>query len=73
MKEDEVWMERIPPYSPELNANEQVWKYLKALFKNNCARNLKELESNVKYAMNIIEECPELFRSFFKHPEVCYC
>lgn len=60
-----------PPYSPELNADEQVWNHLKAvLLKNVCAHNLKELESNVKYAMELIEESPELIRSFFRHPEV---
>lgn len=73
MQDDEVWLERIPPYSPELNADEQVWNHLKTvLLKNTCAHNLKELESNVKYAMEIIEESPELIRSFFKHPEVGY-
>jgi transposase len=73
LRDDEVWLERIPPYSPELNADEQVWKHLKAvLLKNTCAHNLKELESNVKYAMEIIEESSELICSFFKHPEVGY-
>lgn len=73
MQDDEVWLERIPPYSPELNADEQVWNHLKAvLLKNTCAHNLKELESYIKYAMGIIEESPELICSFFKHPEVAY-
>jgi transposase len=73
LKGEKVWLERFPPYSPELNADEQVWNYLKAvLLKNTCAHNLKELESNVKYAMGIIEESPELIRSFFKHPDVGY-
>jgi transposase len=26
MQDNEIWLERIPPYSPELNADEQVWK-----------------------------------------------
>jgi transposase len=73
MKKKEIWLVRIPPYSPELNADEQVWNHLKAvLLKNTCAHNLNELESNIKYAMEIIEESPELIRSFFRHPEVGY-
>jgi transposase len=73
LQDEEVWLERIPPYSPELNADEQVWYHLKTVaLKNTCAHNLKELESNVKYAMGGIEENLELIRSFFKHPEVGY-
>jgi transposase len=73
LQDGEVWLERIPPYSPELNADEQVWYHLKAVaLKNTCAHNLKELESNVKYAMKGIEENLELIQSFFKHPEVGY-
>jgi transposase len=71
MKENEIWLERIPPYSPELNADEQVWNHLKAvLLKNTCAHNLKELESHIKYAMGIIEESPELIHSFCGCPQI---
>lgn len=73
LKNEEVWLERIPPYSPELNADEQVWNHLKVVsLKNTCAHNLKELESNVRFAMGELEENPELIRSFFKHPKVGY-
>jgi transposase len=73
LKNEEVWLERIPPYSPELNADEQVWNHLKVVsLKNTCAHNLKELESNVRFAMGGLEENPELIRSFFKHPKVGY-
>jgi transposase len=73
LKNEEVWLERIPPYSPELNADEQVWNHLKVVsLKNTCAHNLKELESNVRFAMGGLEENPELIQSFFKHPKVGY-
>lgn len=73
LKDKELWLERIPPYSPELNADEQVWNYLKSvLLKNSSAHNLKELESNIDYAMEIIEESPKLISSFFEHPAVGY-
>lgn len=68
-----VWLERIPPYSPELNADEQVWNYLKSvILKNVSVKNLQELKPIVKDAMTIIQNSSELIRSFFKHPSVGY-
>lgn len=31
---DNIYLLRIPPYTPELNPCEQVWKYIKARYKN---------------------------------------
>ena len=33
----------IPPYSPELNPCEQIWKYIKQRFKNQIFRDIPEL------------------------------
>ncbi len=66
-----VWLERIPPYSPELNADEQVWNYLKSVqLKNVSANNLTELEDSVCQAMTTLENNTAVIRSFFKHPDV---
>jgi len=35
---------RIPPYSPELNPCEQVWKYIKDRFKNIAFENIENLK-----------------------------
>lgn len=34
----------IPPYSPELNPSEQVWKYIKDRFKNRTFKTLNQLK-----------------------------
>lgn len=41
---DNIYLLRIPPYTPELNPCEQIWKYIKDRFKNNVFKNLKELK-----------------------------
>lgn len=33
----------IPPYSPELNPCEQVWKYIKSRYKNKVFKNMEDL------------------------------
>ncbi len=35
----------IPPYSPELNACERMWHYIKSKFKNKVMANMEELKS----------------------------
>lgn len=42
---DNICLVRIPPYSPELNPCEQVWKYIKQRYKNrqfHCMEKLRE-------------------------------
>ena len=34
----------IPPYSPELNPCEQIWKYIKTRFKNQVFDNIQDLK-----------------------------
>ncbi len=38
----------IPPYTPELNACEQIWKYIKDCFKNRSFDSLEHLKQWVK-------------------------
>lgn len=60
-----------PKYSPELNADEQVWSYLKATkLKNTCNRNIKELKTKIIDAMKELKANPKLIRQFFKHPDL---
>lgn len=35
---------RIPPYSPELNASEKIWAYIKQFYKNKVFENLDNLK-----------------------------
>ena len=68
-----VWLEKLPPYSPELNPAEQVWAYLKnVLLKNDVSKTLAELKQKVVKAMEIIKNDKELIQSFFRHPNTYF-
>jgi len=57
---------RLPSYSPELNPDEHVWKYLKAYqLRSHQARNTKELKKLVKRKMQSIQRKRGLITSFF--------
>lgn len=63
-----------PAYSPELNADEQVWQWLKNVaLKNACLLNFKELKTRVLEQINRLAETPALLKNFFLHPDLdCY-
>jgi len=41
---DNIYLLRIPPYTPELNPCEQIWQYIKNRFKNQRFESMKELK-----------------------------
>ena len=60
-----------PTYSPELNADEQVWSQLKCVsLKNTCYRNVKELKPKLIEEMDKLKKNQELIKEFFHHSEV---
>lgn len=62
-----------PHYSPELNADEQVWHHLKGCkLKNTCNQNVKELQEKIVQAMEEMKEKRSLISAFFQHPELGY-
>ena len=46
----------IPPYSPELNPAEQVWKYIKQRYKNQIFPDLKNLKKWLHDMVNSMSE-----------------
>lgn len=69
----EVWLSRIPPYSPELNPAEQVWNYMKnVLLKNICCKTVKELKIKVIEAFEVIKKDKALIQTFFCHKAVAF-
>lgn len=42
----------IPPYSPELNPCEQIWKYIKQRYKNQLFKNMEELKAWLHKTVN---------------------
>ena len=68
---DDLWLVKIPKYSPELNADELVWNYLKNVeLKNVCCKGILELRARTIIALESIKEKAEIIKSFFKHPKV---
>jgi len=56
----------LPKYSPDLNPDEDVWKYLKNVkLKAHQARNKKEFKPLVLSKMHSIQKKPNLIKSFF--------
>ena len=56
----------LPTYSPDLNPDEDVWKYLKNVkLKAHQARNKKEFKPLVLSKMHSIQRKPNLIKSFF--------
>lgn len=61
-----IHIERLPPYSPELNPDEGVWEYLKCvLLKNVCCQNMKVLGQKLRKAIRILRRRRTVITSFF--------
>ena len=60
-------VERIPPYSPELNPDELVWRSLKYTELGNvCCRTLKHLKKELRQAIARLRKKTNVLRSFFR-------
>ena len=56
----------LPTYSPDLNPDEEVWKYLKNVkLEAHQARNKKEFRPLIRSKMQSMQKKPNLIRSFF--------
>ncbi len=66
-------LEFLPPYSPELNPDEWLWRYLKHVELANFApRDLAELKVALRGAVQRIRMRPKLMRSFLKASELSF-
>jgi len=63
----------LPPYSPELNPDEQVWSHLKHhRLGKMIIKTKEEMETKIKSALRSIQRTTSLVMSFFRHKECCY-
>ncbi|MGH9566375.1 MAG: IS630 family transposase [Candidatus Angelobacter sp.] len=63
----------LPPYSPELNPDEWVWKNVKHdNIGRMAARTVEELKGGIEKAINRLHSMPELIRGFFADPDLAY-
>ena len=65
-------MEFLPPYSPELNPDEQVWNYAKREVGKRIIRSKEEMEKVILSVMSTIQKNAQLIRSFFRMPDTEY-
>jgi len=71
-QQGQVMMAFLPPYSPALNPDEQVWNHAKADAGKRPIRSKNEMERVILAAMPSIKEKAELVKSFFRLPETRY-
>ena len=66
-------LEYLPPYSPQLNPDEWVWRYLKHVELANFApMNLGELKVALRGAVQRIRMRPRLMRSFLEASDLSF-
>jgi putative transposase len=70
---DRLSVEHLPPYSPELNPDEWVWRYLKHVELANLAPlNLHELKVALRSAVQRVRMRPHLMRSFLHASDLSF-
>lgn len=61
-----VWLEALPPYAPDLNPVEWLWRHLKHVeMRNLVCRDLEELHQEFHLAVGRIRQKPHLVQAFF--------
>lgn len=61
-----IHLEALPPYAPDLNPDEGVWRYTKCVeLRNVCCLNLDDLRVHVRNVFGRLRQRPSLIRSFF--------
>lgn len=59
----------LPPYSPQLNPDEQVWKNVKERVAKQGPHDKYELRVMIRKALERLQQMPQIVRGFFAHPE----
>jgi len=62
----------LPPYAPQLNADEVVWAHVKRHVANKLVQSKQEMKQMAMAALRRIQKLPELVKSFFRQPECRY-
>ena len=62
----------IPPYSPELNPDEQVWNHLKQRLAKIMIPNKKTMQQKIQNIMQSIQKKKGMVQSYFKLDDTRY-
>ncbi len=66
---ERLWLEQLPPYAPELNPVEGVWRYLQRVrLRNVCCRTLSELRYELRLAIANLRHKAQVLASL---PTLC--
>jgi len=70
---DNIVIEVLPPYSPELNPAEALWKYVRTHYTHNQAwESLADVDASLAAAFAALESLPETVRSFSLYSWLVY-
>jgi len=70
--EDHIELVFLPPYSPELNPDELVWKHVKQKVAKRTAKSKEELTMAVDRALRSLQKMPHIVAGFFHTPTCSY-
>jgi len=62
----------LPGYAPDLNPDEHVWSYVKALFRADPLERDEDITEVVDASMRLLRDDRAKVKSFFQHPAVQY-
>jgi transposase len=62
----------LPPYSPHLNPDEQVWAHVKRRVSKQAVQGKDDMKKLAIGALRRIQKLPRLVRGFFQQPECQY-
>ncbi|SFW90836.1 transposase, partial [Burkholderia sp. NFACC33-1] len=62
----------LPPYSPHLNPDEQVWAHVKRSVSRRLVQSKDDMKRLAIGALRRIQKLPALVKSFFRQPECQY-
>jgi transposase len=62
----------LPPYSPHLNPDEQVWGNVKARVAKRAVTTRDDLKAKVISALRRLQKLTRLIQGFFRHPDCKY-
>jgi len=71
-QKDKILLEFIPPYSPELNPDEQVWNHLKLRIGKISIFNKEDMKRAALSIMRSMQKQKKLMRSFFRMKDTRY-
>ncbi len=67
----DIWLERFPPYAPDLNPDEGIWHYLKNVeLRNMCIDTLPQLRTAIHQAPTRIRQKTHVITACFQKAEL---